>query len=286
MKFTILVIIVFVSFNSLFSDSLYLANNNVVKGKIVSMDDKIVRIETANGILEVEKTKIVRGEFFGEGNELSGDLILEFLLNGKIKDSSGNGYPVKTKSIPYTKGVFNDDKGALKSEGEGQYFYVENSKMLNEIDSFTVAMNFYPQDTSENRFLVSNWNNTYGNGKAEGRFSLSVLGDSLMFFVVDSKGYYQSVGAKNVINLKKWNSIAVRFNKGELSLFVNGKTVAKNSISETELLKGEWPLYFLTAKYGENFKKYNIIGYIDNIKVFNTSLSDSELNLLYKSQKS
>lgn len=285
MKSVILIIIICIKSTLLFCDSLYLSNNSIVKGTIISLGEDIVRIETQNGILEVDKSRIVRGEFFGTGKELSGELVFEYLLDGRIKDSSGNSYIIKSKSIPYTEGVLNDEKGALQSKGSGQYFYIEDSKKISEIDNFTISLNFYPVDTSENRFLISNWKNTFSDGKAEGRFSLSVLNKDLIFFVVDSNGYYQSVGSKDILKIKEWNSLAIRFNDGEMSLWVNGETVAKNRIKENRLLKGNWPLFFLTAKYGNDYNKYNIIGNIDNIRMYNTSLNDEELNLLYKSGK-
>ncbi|OQY36999.1 MAG: hypothetical protein B6229_08995 [Spirochaetaceae bacterium 4572_7] len=279
---TLSILILSLLCGTIFADTLYLSNNSVVKGTIISLDDTNVKIETLDGILDVEKNRIVRGEFLGEGNELSGNLVFEFLLNGIIKDSSGSGYPIVTKSIPYTNGVFGDKKSAIQSKGEGQYFYIESSKTINNIDNFTIAMNFYPEDTTDNRFLISNWGNTFANGKAEGRFSISVKGRNLVFFVVDSKGYYQSLGAVDVLNLKQWNSVAFRFYSGQLSIYVNGKTVATSNIPESKLSNGDWPLYFLTAKYGKDFSKYNIIGKIDNIKMYDAFLTDKELNLLYK----
>ncbi len=288
MKKSILIIfiIAWLMQTNTFADSIYLSNNNVVKGTIVSMDSKVVKIETADGILEVDKDKIVRGEFFGEGDELSGNLVFEFLIDGSIKDSSGSGYKVKTKSIPYTEDILNDENGALWSKGEGQYFYIEDSRTISEIDEFTIAMNFYPDDTTEQRYLLSNWYSIFKDRKAEGRFSVSVLNKTIVFFVVDSKGYYQSIAAKDVLNLKEWNSVAVRFGMGEMSIFVNGETVAESTISTDTLLKGEWPLYFMTAKTSINkkddFKKYNIKGKLDKIKMFDSTLSDNELNLLYK----
>ncbi len=278
---TLSILILFTVGGLITADTLYLSNNNVVKGTIIGLDEKIVKIETLNGTLEVEKSKIVRGEFFGEGDELSGNLVLEFLFDGKIKDSSGSGYPVKTKSIPYVTGIHGEESSAIHSKGEGQYFYIENSKTISDIESFTIAMNFFPEDTSSTSFLVSNWENTF-DLKAEGRFSLSVYNKNLYFFVVDSSGYYHSLGAKNILNLKEWNSIAVRFSAGEMSIYVNGKTVAENTIKSDELLKGNWPLYIMTAKYGSDFKKYNSKGMLDNFKMFDSSLSDNELNLLYK----
>ena len=43
-----------------------------------------------------------------------------------------------------------------------------------------------------------------------------------------------------------------------MSIYLNGQTVAENNISSETLMKGDWPIYFLTAKYGNDFKKYNI----------------------------
>ncbi len=279
MKKIFLLIILLNSF--IYADNLYLSNDNIVKGKILSINEEVVRIETSDGILEVNKERIVRGEFFGTGKELSGNLVFEFLCDGTIKDSSGNAFSVITKSIPYIEDKLNEKSSALLSKGDGQYFYIENSSRISEIEEFTIAMSFYPEDTSDNRFLISNWKNTYGDKKAEGRFSLSVLGTSLVFYVVDTEGYFQSISVKDRLELKKWNNLAIRFFKGTMSIYLNGQTVAENNISSETLMKGDWPIYFLTAKYGNDFKKYNIKGRIDKIKMFDSALTDNELNLLY-----
>lgn len=265
------------------ADTLYLSNGNVVKGVMLSATDKVIKFETQNGVLEVDKSKIVRGEFFGSGEELSGDLIFEFLFDGRVKDSSGNGNQIKTRSIPYVPGMLNDAKGAIESDGNNRYFYILNGSKVSDVEEFTVAMSFWPKDTTKNSFLISQWENTFDRGKAEGRFSLSVKNRDLMFFVVDEDGYYQSLGKKDIINLKEWNTIAIKFKEGEMSLFVNGETVASNTISKTSLRKGEWPIYFLTAKAGDDLKLYNAIGKLDNVKMFDVALTDSELNLLYDS---
>lgn len=279
---TLSILILFTLGSFLSADTLYLSNNNVVKGRILELTDSAIKIETIDGILEVERDRLVRGEFFGEGNELSGELVFEFLLDGKIKDSSGSGYPVVTKSIPYVDGVLNDEKGALESSGSGQYFYIEDSSTISDVENFTIALNFYPVDTSENKFLISNWENTFQDKTAEGRFSLSVKDKTLVFYVVDSSGYYQALVVKDTLKMKEWNTLAISFNSGEMSLYVNGETVGTNVISSEKLLKGSWPLYFMTAKYGTDFNKYNIVGKIDNIRMYNAFLSDSEINLLYK----
>jgi len=280
-----IILIIFLSVGYLYSDSIYLSNGNVIKGSIIFMDKDLAKIETADGVLEIEKKRIVRGEFFGDGNELSGDLVFEFSIDGNIKDTSGSGYKIKTKSIPYTEDVLNDENGALLSKGGGEYFYIEDSKTISDIEEFTIAMSFYPIDTTEQSYLISNWQNTYKNRKAEGRFSLSILNKTVVLFVVDSNGYYQSIAASDVLKLKEWNSIAMRFGSGKMSLYVNGKTVAENTIPTQTLLKGEWPLYFMTAKYVKNrvedFKKYNIKGKLDKIRMWDSTLSDNELNLLY-----
>lgn len=269
---------------NLIADTLYLSNGNVVKGVMLSANEEIIKFETQNGILEVDKSKIIRGEFFGSGEELSGDLVFEFLFDGRIKDSSGNGHQVKTRSIPYVPGVLNDDKGAIESDGNNRYFYITNGSRVSEYDEFTIAMDFWPMDTTNNSFLISQWENTFNGGKAEGRLSLSVKNRDLMFFVVDEDGFYQSLGKKDIINLKDWNTIAVKFKEGEMSLYVNGETVASNTISKNALLKGEWPIYFLTAFAGDDFKLFNVIGKLDNIKMFDAALTDGELNILYNRQ--
>lgn len=267
---------------SLNADSIYLSNNNVVTGTIVSMTEDIVKIDTTNGILEVKKENIVRGEFFGTGEEISGTKLLEFLLDGSIRDSSGMGYPVTTKSIPYDNGVDGENKGALKSNGDGQYFFIKEGTDLTTFDEFTIAMYFYPEDTSKNSFLVSCWNNTLKDGKANGRFSLSVMKTSLAFYIVDAQGYYQSVSIKDKLKLMEWNAIAIRYKEGEMSIYINGETAVSNKVPREGLLEGDWPIYFMTAKYRDDYKYYNLKGKLDKITMWDSSLSDKELNLLYK----
>lgn len=283
-----IILIIFLASEFLFGDMVHLSNGNVIKGTIIDLNEDGIRIETGDGVLEVTRDKIVSGEFFGSGQEVEGNLVFEFLIDGNIKDTSGSGYKIKTKSIPYTEDRLSDPKGALLSKGEGEFFYIEDSSTISQVEEFTLGMDFYPEDTTSNCFLISNWENTYKDRKAEGRFSLSVLNRTVVFFVVDSNGYYQSIAASNVLNIKEWNSLAIRFGEKKMSIYVNGKTVAEQTISTEKLYKGSWPLYFMTAKYVgssgvTDFRKYNIIGRLDRIRMWDSSLTDSELNLLYPS---
>jgi hypothetical protein len=121
-------------------------------------------------------------------------------------------------------------------------------------------MFLYPQDTSRNTFLFSQWDSTYSDGKAKGRMSLSIQNRNLMFFIVDSEGNYHGVGASDCLNLRAWNVVAVTYLKGEMTIYTNGETRVRKTLSNKGLLKGEWPLYFLTANDSLKNDKYNIVG--------------------------
>lgn len=279
-------LILFTPLNLLFSDTLYISNGNIINGTIKSLDESSVKIETPDGILEVDKSKIVKGEFSGEGEDYLEDTLFFFQINGDIKDISDNKMPVKVQSIPYTEDRENIKSSALLSKGTGQYFYIEDSSFLNSVVEFTLAMDFYPEDTSKQTFLVSNWYSTYKNGKAVGRFSLSVLNRDVVFFIVDGNGNYQSIVAGKSLELKSWNKLAVRYNRGEVSIFVNGETVAESSFTNNKLFLGDWPIYFMTSKYAfkdgkTDMSMFNIKGKLDKIRMLGFSLSDNELNSLF-----
>jgi hypothetical protein len=65
MKIRCIFILLLISI-SIYPDSIYLSNGNLVTGEIISLTEDVIKIKTKDGILEVDKNKIVRGEFLGQ----------------------------------------------------------------------------------------------------------------------------------------------------------------------------------------------------------------------------
>jgi len=292
------------------SDSVELKNGDRISGKIVSMNDTAVRLKTNYGIIDIPRQEIVYGEF---GNSAASakttastdtaetaartvvkttapasGLILECLLDGYIRDSSGSGHAIKKSgSLLFINGLNQQASTALLADGTGAYLEVENSTILETLDSFTLSCWFYIQAEKGSQYLIAKWEKTTGQ-TALGKFALSYSKNSLYFYIVDENGYFHGIKQEAAVNLQTWYHTAVSYNKGKMILYLDGEKLTEKEITARGLFKETSPVYLMSAKsFGqEGWAYYNLSGRLDNVRIYNRALSDAEIKQLYREKDS
>ncbi|MCK4542811.1 MAG: LamG domain-containing protein [Spirochaetales bacterium] len=279
-----LLIFLLILLSPLSADEVELMNGDLVTGKIISMDEQIIRLRTSFGVVEVERRRVKTG-FFGPYNELPQEgLIAYFPFNGGLNDFSGQNRELfNSGTVIFSDGVDSSEESAFESNGTGQYLYLEESEELNTLNSFTLCFWIYREDRAGTHYMVSKWENS-SEDRAEGKFALSYRNQDITFYIVDKTGYYHSLRARDVLLDERWNHVAASFEGGTLRLYVNGESVAEEKIPEIELYVDSSPLVLLSAKSSTDdpWGYYNVTGRIDNFRLYNRGLSDKEIEIIYK----
>ncbi|MDD2565907.1 MAG: prepilin-type N-terminal cleavage/methylation domain-containing protein [Candidatus Gracilibacteria bacterium] len=211
------------------------------------------------------------------------DMETTFNSGGKIwiKDNSGYGNDVFGSGITIkyeTGGIINN---AIEFNGEGlsQTGYYESEKMMGNIfnDSLTMSVIFRKNNAFETKYqkLI-----LIGTGSTKNNFLVGISQGDInynFYGIIWPESYtgalYTRVFTKYP-NPNQRNLASLSYNKGELKFFLNGNLIGKSNYtaSGTFLEKKNLPL---RIGYGYNIEYFK--GIIDDVKIYNRALSDSEI---------
>jgi hypothetical protein len=300
------------------ADRLQLANGDIVSGTIVRMDADVIVIDTEYGRLEIDRARVVRGSFGGEitsdieeptdGGSSSGEdqpsrdepserredeqdddsrvpsiddgLLFHFPFDGSLRDQTGN-YRIVNNGMRTTTGPTGHTNSALRSDGSGTYLSVSPDRRVNELDAFTIAFWVNPENSAPTQYLVSKWTRADAE-TADGKFTLQTARGGLTLFVVNEEGRYEWLTARGVLQEGAWQAVAVTYDDGRAVLFVDGEEVGFKLFDFDALFEEDAPILFMTAEAAteDPFGYYNTLGSIDDVRLYDRALSETEIALL------
>ncbi len=169
---------------------------------------------------------------------------------------------------------------ALLFDGANDYVDASASSNLNITDKITVSAWIKPVG----------WGSGGGYGHIIAKSSDTAVTNGFSFYILNdgtetnSLKFYANGGgitlsAVNSTNLNQWQYVAVTYDRTTLKLYVNG--IAVNSTSETDALT----LTTASALIGARISgSYHFNGAIDDVKIWNRSLSSEEIRLEYENK--
>jgi len=173
-----------------------------------------------------------------------------------------------------------EGKGAYEFDGINDYIHIVNNNSLDtEFNEISVEAWVYPNFLSGSNYIVGKWQRF---GTTDRSYNLRYGYGSLYFHVEnsdDQDGYVVKPGA---ISVNKWWHIVGTWNGSLISLFVNGVNVANNSFSGNKIYNSSIPLAIGKVNGHENYNYFN--GTIDEVKIYNRSLSKEQINVLYNNR--
>ena len=183
--------------------------------------------------------------------------------------------------------IFSNGAGGLAntavfSSGSGQYLMLESNEELNNVDTFTVSFWVNIKNNNKNQYLISKWETSSGK-TAVGKFAISYYGGDIYFYVVGKDGSYYLLKAEDSVELNKWHHIVASCGYGTMAIYVNNMKTAESGINSVELFSDESPVYIFTAKSSTDnpWQYYNLLGTMDNLRLYNKILDQNEIALLY-----
>ena len=234
------------------------------------------------------------------------NLVAQWKFDGDATDASGNGHDgtLETGLVGATAATATDGKTLpvlVKDRfgradmayqfTNGAYIEVPYSVSLNP-KQFTISLWLDPQQTSAGNYIFSldRWNGFKFQLQSNNFLFLTIATDKGIFDVDDNPG---------TIPLNTWTQAAVSYTNGTMKFYINGSLVKTVAISGSpvtlanpvnlaignELPKNDYnmtdtgdPNYFWGANY--------FTGSLDDIRFYNTALTDAEVFSIYTIEKS
>jgi len=216
--------------------------------------------------------------------DLNKGLVAYYPFNGNANDESGNGIDGTVHGATLTKDNSGVTNKAYHFDGDWDYIEAGSTSDFNLIHNgsdFTISI-WEKHDTSIDRTSGLLGNDIGGDRKG---FFLNVT-ERNVYFAVGRTSPYPVVGKywENVLPRgNNWNNLTVTFNStsNQYNLFVNGVNVNEPVVPIHPHLDGN---AFYTLKIGTS-KTVPSYGWatadIDELRIYNRTLSDSEISELY-----
>jgi hypothetical protein len=180
----------------------------------------------------------------------------------------------------------------LSTGARGQGIKIDNNESYIEVNESEIDWG------QTNSFTVSFWNKPLGPTSGTGAY-YAFLGrglngpwgffsntesepSSIYFRVYNSTGYSRNSVASDVITVGEWNHVVGRYNGTHLNVFVNG---VKESSSEFSGPVNNSGTDFQIGRIPDR-ESYYMNGTVDEVMIFNRSLSQQEILAIYNSTSS
>lgn len=237
----------------------------ILSGETVSAD---LELEPATGNLQIHVT-------WGEGNtpDLTRGLVAYYPFNGNVNDSSGNGNNGTLHGgVTSTSDRFGNPNKAYRFNGIDGYIRVERSTSLLFYNGISISAWFKPLEFVKTQAMIAQW--TDGSGPDRG-YCVDIGNQAVSFNFLSNDNLLEYSVPNDTT---RWYSIIVTWNGSVSTLFVDGVQVASRPTTET-FTNQNTPLGIaadLSASAASFF-----YGTLDDIRIYNRSLSSTEIQQLY-----
>jgi hypothetical protein len=268
----------------IFADEILLTSGEIIYGEIISMDENIVTVKTEYGRLEIDRVFIQKGLFYSKSLIPANGLLFEFLFNGSLSDSSPNELSLENyNNTDFSTGADNSPNNSVSSDGTGKYLLLPSCAEANSVDAFSISFWININSGSKNQYMISKWTTSEGN-TADGKFAISYNNSTIYFYIVDTNGYYHLLTADNTFPTNTWTHLTFVCSPGYMAIYINSVKATENNFNFTGLKYDESPIYILTAKSNTSapWSYYNIVGSMDNLRMYNYALNEQEIVSLWE----
>jgi hypothetical protein len=213
-------------------------------------------------------------------------LVAWWSAEGDANDSWGNNNGTLENGASFAPGMVG---GAFSFDGNQQWVSVPDSQLLNfGTGPFTVSLWVYFNDISDEQVMIEKWIQR-GEGQQSEGWTLTKI-DGGVRFAVTAPYFAQDYNvdsAEDLVAPYTWYHFAARRSGSDLTLFFNGMPIASTEIpvelhvnSTSSLKLGHRGNQDDTPGSVEDRQVY-LNGLLDEVQVFNTALSDAEIQAIY-----
>jgi len=161
--------------------------------------------------------------------------------------------------------------GALAFDGIGDYIQIADSDALSPTEEITVCGWFYFNDAGENVGLI--WKHRYN-------YTLSTVSDTVRFSIWNPSSQESRASFSTSLLASGWNFIAGVFDGTNSRLYLNGGPIGRIGTSLTGGIRDRaGDLYIGQRADGVGEQYFD--GKIDDVQIFNTTLSETQIQAIY-----
>ncbi len=185
--------------------------------------------------------------------------------SGEVADNTGNGHNGTAKGNAQTEDALVCFGGMF--DGDGDYVEIPEDSSLEPTEKLTITAWIKKADAD-----TSGLQNIFTNG---GWFRALRLSDNYVLFQLRINGTDQYLYSNTEIQDTNWHFVAGVYTGSKMKIYIDGNLDNTLNVSG-DLDQGNY-LHIIGGEYGDYYFK----GDIDEVKVFDTSLSSSKINDIY-----
>lgn len=204
--------------------------------------------------------------------DLRKGLVLEYLFDGNVRDTSGEGHHGRLEGGNYGEDRFGRKGGALVLDGGSHYVRIDQPPILVN-DAFSVSVWCY-YDAHK---ILRGWHSAIvsQDGHHQNRaMQLSTKDEYITFH-----GFLREpdLSMNTKIVKEHWYHVVITYEESRYRMVVNGRLVAERTGSFTPYNKE--PMYVGRKSTDEPYFFFQ--GRIDDLRIYNRAMQDREIEALY-----
>lgn len=203
--------------------------------------------------------------------ELANDYVAFYPFSGNANDESSNANDGVVNGATLTSDRNDQPNSAYYFDGSSD-ISIPNVHFFDQLDTFCISLWVYPAE-------INNEHNTIISKVDPNRhFLIKILKDNMKFEAHFAHGAeYYTCYSTNTAELNKWTHVVYQWTGSKWQFYKNG------SFDHEEDYTGIVPLTNNTRmNIGSMEGSYNFIGKIDDIRIYNRTLTEEEIKLLFK----
>ncbi len=209
--------------------------------------------------------------------DLNEGLVAYYPFNGDASDESDNDNHGMVNGSILTEDRFGNPDSAYLFDGEDNYIKVLNSNSI-EPEEVTVSLWVKGSEFRTFQYILTKG----GDACSAGSYAI-YTGDNkgISFYIYNGQRYYESSNGGSSIWEDEWHHIVGSFDKNLVKFYVDGAEILNSQSITTSInyLLSNNDLYF--GNYPGNCVNYHFSGQIDDIRIYNRMLVESEILQLY-----
>jgi hypothetical protein len=212
---------------------------------------------------------LILGNTVTAGADLMNGLVAYYPFSGNANDESGNNHHGTINgNVTFDADRFGISNSAANFYGTGNKITIPHESSLNSAEGTWSAWVKMTQTGGWGHIIDKD---TYGWNQDGHLFIYSEL---FVGFDIEDSGYKSANSAPGSISQNQWTQIAATWGTNGMKVYINGSLAAENSY-----LGGIYSLGNLTIG-GSFASSYSFPGLIDDVRIYNRVLSESEIHTL------
>jgi prepilin-type N-terminal cleavage/methylation domain-containing protein len=218
------------------------------------------------------------------GDQLVGEWTFDS-PNLPLIDTSGFGNTGTCTACPtYATTSGYNNKGAYSFDGINDYIRIADSDILRMNGTSNLTMSAWIKISnladSDEQFIVSKYGYVANTG-----YSLEVLSTGAVRMNINGGANSKTTATKPII-AGVWSHIVGEFSNGNtIKVYVNGSLIQTWPITQTTLISNNGILAIGSPSDNAGIDNYSLSGLIDDVRIYSSALSSSDIQKLYAEGK-